>query len=893
MAPDDWRYPISEQPHKNRAVLPGKEGLTQNPPKSGGPTWGTDVLEILALSSFAISQPIFDLLKGNPGFLVARRTEPLDIVLLALGVSIIPAGVLIALEGLALLLSRSLQRFLHAFWLASLTCLILAPVLKDWHKLPGFALLTTEVVLGLVVALLYLRLRTRRVSLVFLSPALIIFPLLFFFHPSIHKLALGKRGSEIASAPSIGNPAPIVMVVFDEFPLTSLLNEKLEVNALRYPHFAELAKTATWYRNASAVSEGTLSAVPSILDGRYPVPALNLLPNAEDHPHSLFTLLGRSYQFHVLENDTRICPESLCGEGASAGSLVRQLRGMTSDLGVLYLHRILPPSLARKLPDISLSWKDFASKPESPKSLAAKLAYYEDNTDFSDRPGVFDNFIKSISVTRKPTLHYLHSLLPHAPWEFLPSGKQYTLDLIIRGLRGINDQGEDPNFWSGDPWLVVQSYQRHILQVQLADNLLGRLVEHLKTIGLYDTALLIIMGDHGCSFQPQDSRRGLTQTNWLDIMAIPLFIKSPLQKEGSVSDENVEAIDILPSIAEILQAEMPWKLDGQSISRLRATPKPHKLFVNEDGTRFTFEPSMAAMADAVKHKISLFGTGARPDQLFSIGTYGWLAGQKLTDLELTGVAPNHVTLDNHTYYDSVDFRSPYLPAGVSGQILTSKRSSPSPLHLAVAVNGTVQAVTRSFEQDKERRFSAVVPESALREGTNEVRVFAISEMSGKLILTELPRAGSTREYPSSGRIAFGRNGNAGSYQAEGWSSPDRDFTWIDGKRGTLALPAPPAGGSLHLQAAIMAHVVPGRIERQRIRVLVNRQLAGEWEIANRDMQEKTLVIPEKLVEGSEIMTITFEVPDAASPARLGTGPDLRELGLAVLWLQLTPGKGPA
>jgi hypothetical protein len=91
----------------------------------------------------------------------------------------------------------------------------------------------------------------------------------------------------------------------------------------------------------------------------------------------------------------------------------------------------------------------------------------------------------------------------------------------------------------------------------------------------------------------------------------------------------------------------------------------------------------------------------------------------------------------------------------------------------------------------------------------------------------------------------------------------------------------------------MAHVVPGRIDQQRIRILVNRRLAGEWEVTNRDMQSKTLIIPENLLAGPESMVITFEIPNAASPARLGTGPDKRELGLAVLWLQLTPGKGPA
>ena len=48
-------------------------------------------------------------------------------------------------------------------------------------------------------------------------------------------------------------PKTIVMVVFDELPLTSLMGPGERIDASRYPAFGRLARDATWYRRATAV----------------------------------------------------------------------------------------------------------------------------------------------------------------------------------------------------------------------------------------------------------------------------------------------------------------------------------------------------------------------------------------------------------------------------------------------------------------------------------------------------------------------------------------------------------------------------------------------------------------------------------------------------------------
>ena len=57
------------------------------------------------------------------------------------------------------------------------------------------------------------------------------------------------------------------MIVFDEFPVASLLDGEGNIQAEHFPNFARLAADGTWFRNAVGVHQGTVKAVPTILSG--------------------------------------------------------------------------------------------------------------------------------------------------------------------------------------------------------------------------------------------------------------------------------------------------------------------------------------------------------------------------------------------------------------------------------------------------------------------------------------------------------------------------------------------------------------------------------------------------------------------------------------------------
>ena len=83
----------------------------------------------------------------------------------------------------------------------------------------------------------------------------------------------------------------MVLIVFDEFGGDILLGPNGTIDAGRFPNFAALARDGTWFRNAQTRYDSTTKAVPLILDGM--APRRGASPIVRDHPHSIFTALGK------------------------------------------------------------------------------------------------------------------------------------------------------------------------------------------------------------------------------------------------------------------------------------------------------------------------------------------------------------------------------------------------------------------------------------------------------------------------------------------------------------------------------------------------------------------------------------------------------------------------
>lgn len=126
--------------------------------------------------------------------------------------------------------------------------------------------------------------------------------------------------------------------------------------------------------------------------------------------------------------------------------------------------------------------------------------------------------------------------------------------------------------------------------------------------------------------------------------------------------------------------------------------------------------------------------------------------------------------------------------------------------------------------------------------------------------------------------AFGVGRFATAMLGDGWSNPEEWGTWTDDARAEASLRLPEeVAGDVHLRVDVQAYVPPGQ-DPQRVRVRAGGALLGEWVVGGPTTIEFT-VAGSEIVQGS--LALTFELPDAISPADADVSTDARALGLGL------------
>lgn len=672
---------------------------------------------LAVLSAFALAQPLFNLLSDNPEFFAARGSTASEIIVFGVLLVLVPPAILLAIELLVGLVSEPARNIVHLVFVAGLAAVVFLQAIKKAIDAGDAVLIVLALALGAAGAVLYHRAEPVRSFLSVLSPAPILFLVLFLFFSDISKIVL----PEDASAKSAEGVArvPVVMVVFDEVPSTSLLEGNGGIDAKRYPGFARLARDATFFKNAHSVYDSTSRAVPAIMDGNKPI-VDRRLPTAAEHPNSLFTLLGKSHTMNVSEEATSVCPRDLCEDARLDEPFVDRLKSMTKDVGRVYAHVVAPPGIEGDLPTVSESWGDFGGGGGGGRAAATPENADQPDTRAnlaSDRKGRFEQWVSKIPAKRA-TLNFKHALLPHVPWQYLPDGRQYRrtaaepIPQISR--QSYKDQGQ-----------VDQLRLRHLLQTGFADQMLGKVLDRLEQRGLYDDALIVVLADHGVSFKKgQFDRRDVNRSNIDEITSVPLLIKRPGQQKGRVDRSIVETTDVLPTIADVLGAKLTEKADGRSAfsDEVKRRTKVSMLKRNLKGSiTLSLEAFEREHDGELAKKVRLFGTGADgEDRIYRIGPNQDLIGRPATS---AGRSSARASIADAGELAKVDTKSFLIPNWITGRVTGGEDKE-----IAIAVNGTVRAVGNTFKlaTGGGELFGAMIPPSALKQGRNEVKIYEVA-----------------------------------------------------------------------------------------------------------------------------------------------------------------------
>lgn len=518
--------------------------------------WGR-VLVLLGISTYAVGQPFVSLLSGNAELFTYHNFLGRDAIAFICAILIAPALLSIVVGECAIRFFPRRGKALHFLLVLLFSHGTFLEIAKQGLGLEGVTLAIISSAAAFSATAAYWLWEPVSYSarlLAIMAPSSLVSFLFFTETGDLVRadLAINKAAN--------GEQASVVVQLLDELPTQSVLNREGSINPHSFPHLAAFAQQATWYPNYTVAATLTNKAVPGLLTSSLNIRKRGLFTH---YPNNLMTLMANTHQSHVFETFTRMCHLENCEGLEPHSELTSRFNDFANEALGLFAHRM---SLREAERDKSDFEEKTGKRSETVSPTVPILERYKGIEAArglrlsSAEPERFGRFLSTFEKDQPSSFHLLHLLLPHQPWRYYANGSFYSTPLFG------NVQTSYPFRRNNDEaWLSVLTEYRHLLQSFYTDSLIGAMVARLKQTGLWENSLIIVTADHGISFEKNTPIRTLERKT-LDALAyVPLLVKYPQQKAGIVNRANVSAMDVLPTIADVVGTKVPFPIEGLSL----------------------------------------------------------------------------------------------------------------------------------------------------------------------------------------------------------------------------------------------------------------------------------------------------------------------------------------
>ena len=133
-------------------------------------------------------------------------------------------------------------------------------------------------------------------------------------------------------------------------------------------------------------------------------------------------------------------------------------------------------------------------------------------------------------------------------------------------------------------------------KIQRADAKFNRFLAEFEKLGLMDKTLFIITSDHGTEFY-EHRRFDHGFTLYQEQIHVPLLIRLPGQKKGGILTERHSSLDLMPTILDLLDVEVPDKAQKQMrgtslVSAIQGHAAPQDIVSETDYRQYTYKRSL-------------------------------------------------------------------------------------------------------------------------------------------------------------------------------------------------------------------------------------------------------------------------------------------------------------
>jgi len=236
--------------------------------------------------------------------------------------------------------------------------------------------------------------------------------------------------------------------------------------------------------------------------------------------------------------------------------------------------------------------------------------YYDNKVVFAEIAQTIGNLNRAA-----PFLGYFHFYSPHSP--YAPHKEFADIFPDIPLVKKPRHRLSSMKFSQKEMKEHRDRYDEYIANV---DAEFGNLLDVLDEQGILDTSYLVLASDHGEVFERGEIGHG-TALLYEPVIRTPLLISTPGQSQRVDVDSLTSNADLLPTLLQKINAQIPASLDGTLLPGLGGNENPERsifsIEAKENSSFLPLETTTVAL-NKEKYKLIYYSGYERFDQQFEL-----------------------------------------------------------------------------------------------------------------------------------------------------------------------------------------------------------------------------------------------------------------------------------
>jgi arylsulfatase A-like enzyme len=193
------------------------------------------------------------------------------------------------------------------------------------------------------------------------------------------------------------------------------------------------------------------------------------------------------------------------------------------------------------------------------------LKYWEGYSPFSMGSDI-EKYMAERSKEDNPFLLFISLETPHFSKHIAP--KKY-MDMYPPATLELPDNADTKKFPK-----VREELQEYYAHCTATDEAIGKLLEKIKLLGIYEHSIIVFSADHGEMMGSHSVRPREKQVAWDESVKTPFLIRYPGigDQAGKSTLTPITTPDVLPTMLSLANVSIPADIEGTDLSRVARNP---------------------------------------------------------------------------------------------------------------------------------------------------------------------------------------------------------------------------------------------------------------------------------------------------------------------------------